>query len=861
MTTLEDAIVEWSIDRPKWQRSVMQRLARGEILTDRSHAEIAELLCQNPSYEFGPELVASDLPSGGGPSSGQVSISGIRGLAHVNALLADQSLDFSPTGLTVVYGDNGSGKSGYARLLKTVVRARHHEDVRTDIIADVPVDKSSAQIRVRIGTDDSEILWPTGDATALSAVLFYDEACGDKYVTTDSEVGYKPSVLSVLEGLVRTCDGVRAVLDQRLVDNARQAASLPELRPSTPSGVFVSQLSPASSVAALNDLCGQGIDTEPKIKQLSTEVERLRSIDPAKESAALQTAAMKLERVAAHVTNVSQIIGNIAETELFKLREGFVTAKVAADQASRVTFNDEPLEGVGSSSWTILWEAARSYARDGAQMQAPFPNTALGARCVLCHQGIDSEAGARLRRFEAFIKDNTQQVLNLAERQRRDALQKITSLVCVPPEILVLLDDIAVSHESLVTETRGYLATAELRRTGLVAAAGTDTGPAPVVPHLTSTVPPLADAAIAARKQALITDNASHKQHLDTIVQELCALEDAKKLASVRSDVVTEIARRDDRDRIEKAKAQTSTNGISSKIADLMRTHVTSVVRDRFTRETERLRLDRVTLNELGVKKGTLRQQAAFVGARQSAPLPEVLSEGEQTALGLAGFFTEAYLDQSCSGLILDDPVCSLDHGRRARVAERLVEFAKDRQVIVFTHDIAFVGEMTKAADAVHVSVAERSVGRAGSGKPGVCREHHPWKAKNVPQRLDELARDLAKIKTEQSTLEQEVYEQRTSDWAGKLSETWERIVAHEVVGHVFNFGKQEVRPQSFRLLAKITETDDREFQASYGRCSQWARRHDKSVEVNYVAPVIGDMEREFGMVKAWFERVKKYRN
>lgn len=64
-----------------------------------------------------------------------------------------------------------------------------------------------------------------------------------------------------------------------------------------------------------------------------------------------------------------------------------------------------------------------------------------------------------------------------------------------------------------------------------------------------------------------------------------------------------------------------------------------------------------------------------------------------------------------------------------------------------------------------------------------------------------------------------------------------------------------------FRLFSRITEQDDRDFQASYGRCSRWARRHDKSVALNYVAPTVDEMEGELDFVQTWFDRVRKYAN
>src|SRR5258708_31863099 len=105
-----------------------------------------------------------------------------------------------------------------------------------------------------------------------------------------------------------------------------------------------------------------------------------------------------------------------------------------------------------------------------------------------------------------------------------------------------------------------------------------------------------------------------------------------------------------------------------------------------------------------------LHHQPKLVGARQNVTLPRVFSEGEQTALGLAAFFTEAHLDASKSALILDDPVSSLDHIRRGLVAGRIAAFAETRQVVVFTHDVSFVADLKREASGLGVAVGERSV-------------------------------------------------------------------------------------------------------------------------------------------------------
>src|SRR3546814_11708719 len=60
----------------------------------------------------------------------------------------------------------------------------------------------------------------------------------------------------------------------------------------------------------------------------------------------------------------------------------------------------------------------------------------------------------------------------------------------------------------------------------------------------------------------------------------------------------------------------------------------------------------------------------------------QILSEGEQRALALAGFLTEVALTEGSGPIIVDDPVSSLDRDRSAKVADRIADEAHKRQVV-----------------------------------------------------------------------------------------------------------------------------------------------------------------------------------
>src|SRR5690606_3999306 len=113
---------------------------------------------------------------------------------------------------------------------------------------------------------------------------------------------------------------------------------------------------------------------------------------------------------------------------------------------------------------------------------------------------------------------------------------------------------------------------------------------------------------------------------------------------------------------------------------------ITPKLRDRFQEEIVRLAAEkvRVEIVRSGGRYGSPQYQIRLY-AKPNAPVKAILSEGEQTCVALAAFLTELATATHNSALVFDDPVTSLDHKWRKRVATRLVEEGHKRQIIIFT--------------------------------------------------------------------------------------------------------------------------------------------------------------------------------
>lgn len=181
---------------------------------------------------------------------------------------------------------------------------------------------------------------------------------------------------------------------------------------------------------------------------------------------------------------------------------------------------------------------------------------------------------------------------------------------------------------------------------------------------------------------------------------DLNELEAREWLAGVKADEHQQIERFKIVAELKDCEKGLKTSAITAKSTELTELFVAQAFKKRFKDEVDGLQLATldVVMEPVRGKKGVTNFGLRLVKA-SNAKVADIASEGERRRIALSAFMAELSQASHQSARVFDDPVSSLDHSYRERIAKLLVDEAPMRQVIVFSHDEIFANDLLSFAD------------------------------------------------------------------------------------------------------------------------------------------------------------------
>lgn len=733
-------ILNWSQSRQTFIQDALRRLITSSTITQNDIDELVQLVkkeCGENSVTLNPiPLDSTHIPTTTSTSGSYPKLISLSNPINICALHSQGALQFSNTGLTVVYGANGSGKSSYSRILRKLCWSRNPSVTLKKNVFNPSTSQQQVDFVVENNGTNNSFTWVENSPSnpILNSIFVFDNDCGDIYINNENPTEYKPVGIDVLEKLISTFTSIHQTLGSSVVSYNTQKPTLPQ---------NLIQTTTAQWYGTIENLQRANVDSH--IQFLQTDTDRKQELthlttaqNPQQNIENLTNQRLRINGYSQQFLQIETLFNEQNINELRANRSTFESVNQAYQIATTELQDVNTLEGFGTNPWRTLWEAARNYAHSSNLSDGQsFPSSVSLEKCVLCQQELDETAQQRLRTFNQFVLNDVSTQLNSINSIVQQKLNSYNSLVIPPIENFAELEQLDPNFRDNYHRFSDSVATFKNSIIAFLQNGGElNISLQTLTPSITSIIPRI-DTEIEQNNQLL--------QNRNALVSELNELTAKEFLFNNKATILQYFDEYKYKAWISRCQSQLSTTAISRKIGELMENQAVSLQHQEFVSHLNFFNRDlasKVLISRTRTSQGNTYQRCGLNGINDS--INSILSEGEQKIIALSNFLAECTIDNRLNTIIFDDPVTSLDMDYRDLIANKIVQLSQNRQIVVFTHDLSFLRllidthKTTTATDCTVIGIDKYN------GISGVVTDEIPYLAKNVQERVDSIRRILS---------------------------------------------------------------------------------------------------------------------
>lgn len=838
-------LVDWSTARPRWiQELVSGVLEHRNRLPVETVRRIFAILEQEEihgggSVEASPSSLTADVS---GIGDGALRLLELRDTHNVNALAEEQAIAFHPR-LTVVFGENGSGKSGYTRILKRVAATRADEEILPDIGVSRSAgnDRPSALLRFLVGDAEQSVVWRNERGLApLTLLDVFDSKSASQHVDPNLPYAYTPQELRYFPLAQEALDAVQGTLRDEVTQRSR--VPVPILSPGyqgTRTQEALQALGPDTDLAAVETLAAVAAEEVADLEALRDEVRALETTSVETEISLCTSEQETLVRVKEALEAVS-----LFDFETYTVRLAAKTesererARVAVDLAQPAGQSGEL-----KPAWEAYACAAEEYL-DASGRADDYPRES--DICIYCQQPLS--AGART--FLSRVREIAIHATDRAVAASSAALDAHRATLCVEDPVRLLNDARALGTGTRASSRVVADVLPALERAVTCLKAIADLGvvdEGELIGEMSVAVESVAEEnrRLTTLLSKLRTEQSSRTERAQEARKTIKDIESRQELSGLLPGIRSYV---DEQRWVRAAQAVMAGFPSHAKALTTAAKRASEALLNRrftehFKRECDALRAPKVQLTFPGRDGRVQREKRLGANIQPS----RVLSEGEQKSLALADFLAEMALKTPVAPVVFDDPVNSLDSRRIGLVAGRLVALSEERQVIVFTHSIPFVAEILDRVEKPKGRFLYYEV-ECDGGQPGqVVRLESP--RMDSPKALERTIREtITSAEAEKPGALKRMLVKKGYDHLRSLCEV---VIEHEIFGNVVRRFRRNIMPTRLgQLPFAVLEEVCTEVEALFGRVCGVIDSHSQPDEVISIQHGVADLKSDFAALE-----------
>lgn len=778
----------------------------------------------------------------------QIMLKRISEVQGVSALKPTKPLEFTK-GLNVVYGANGCGKTSYVKVLKKAENPKDNIKIYSNIFETENIPAKATLVFEEDGVE-TPVQWSMQNQR-VCPIRIYDTDVARRFVTDSTETVYEPKLLHIFTLMSEMYDSLNKEISDEIRTKNMSLVAVPKDFSTT---VLYQKYENLKSDSDFDDFESQISFSEADEKELAVIERSFETKDPVKAKKSLSAQVSILLQIEKEITEAFYALTESNVVAYLKARKDQIETRRAFEEFIKSFRSISEISEFGSEQWKNMWIAAQAFENSVRD------KSAIENICLLCQQDLSVTAKQRMQKFQEIYLSDLEKQQNQAHENFGLKTEQLSKLMNNNLNLIAVKERL-ISNSFEECEINYYVSIIEslFGRAKWLYEYNDDS-------EASVPLPSFDDFKVKTKK--LIEEKNSEIEALKSFVESYdkqVYIRDCLKAKKWFSLNKTNIVLKRTIFQLNNILVKFKTNSITKTKNSLSEKLITEVYIERFTSELTALnpaKNIKVELRSDG-KKGKTSHRVCIKGAITAKKTDEILSEGEARVVSIAAFLADLNSISKTQAFIFDDPITSLDHNYEENVSKQLVKLSLKRQVIVFTHRLAFAELLNQSMSEMRESLSlledDASFNyiellKSPLGEPMTNGKYNSLKFANALQKFKEV--DLPKLNDLQSSREYELYYDKLQSLCSKIRKTVEKGIETELLSGIVLRHQMNISSLKIRYMYAIEEDDIKFFEKMMTKYSY--QEHSQSSEKLVELPSIDEIKTDIDEMLQWKKKFTK---
>ena len=404
------SLAQWANESDDWiRRTVRQVLDSSGQLSESELALIYQLLLEERGIDdrtlpIEPLLASPAQPLAQPEPFHLARISNVRG---VNALVEGEHIDFG-LGLTLLYGENGTGKTGYARILKRMAGSRSAEDILADVNLEDDPPPPSADIEYRLGGTDLSYQWNGEKAQPpFTLMSIFDNPSAQLHVDDNLWYTYRPASLAFFDRVNLEVRSIGELIEKECQSlNFNNSALLNRFDSRSSIYAYIESLGPATSLQELQQYLTLPDNAAEQEKDLESTIAALRAGVVGQQVSLKSGFQSVLKEALAYTSVAGKFQSKEYDDALSRL------SNLHGDLATlrKSLFDKAKLPADPEETWDAFIRAGQEYRRHLESLGVHDDNL-----CLYCRQLLNADAVELIVKYNDYLESQIAKDIEVQE--------------------------------------------------------------------------------------------------------------------------------------------------------------------------------------------------------------------------------------------------------------------------------------------------------------------------------------------------------------------------------------------------------------------------------------------------------------